>query len=74
VQRGISIVPKSVHEEYLKENLDLHELDEEDLDVISDLRKESGPVRFLDPSNHLGFDIFDENEDQPVGNSAPWDT
>jgi alcohol dehydrogenase (NADP+) len=63
-----------VNKEYLKENFDLHELDKEDFDVISDLRKESGLVRFLDPSNHLGFDIFDENEDQPVDNSAPWDT
>jgi hypothetical protein len=34
---------------------------------------EANPFGFLDPSKDLGFDIFDEVEDQPVGNIAPWD-
>lgn len=74
VQRGISIVPKSVHEGRLKQNLDLIELNEEDFKILSSLRNEKGPIRFLDPSQHLGFDIFDEEQDQPTGNSAPWDS
>ncbi|KKP01910.1 aldo-keto reductase [Trichoderma harzianum] len=37
------------------------------------LSSQRGSVRFLDPSRHLGFDIFDEDNDQPVADSAPWD-
>ncbi|KAI1491137.1 aldo-keto reductase [Biscogniauxia mediterranea] len=33
-----------------------------------------GPIRFLDPSPHIGFDILDEVNDQPVDDDkAPWD-
>ncbi|KAK8085058.1 NADP-dependent oxidoreductase domain-containing protein [Apiospora hydei] len=33
----------------------------------------SGALRFLDPKPHIGFDIFDEENDQPIDNKAPWD-
>ncbi|KAI1426038.1 hypothetical protein F5Y12DRAFT_713694 [Xylaria sp. FL1777] len=32
-----------------------------------------GPVRFLDPSPHIGFNIFDEENGQLTTNKAPWD-
>jgi alcohol dehydrogenase (NADP+) len=58
----------------MEQNLALKRLPEEvwkEVDGLSVQR--GGPVRFLDPSRHLGFDIFDEREDQPAGDSAPWD-
>ncbi|KAH9907303.1 aldo-keto reductase [Xylariomycetidae sp. FL2044] len=41
--------------------------------VIDGLSSTTGPIRFLNPSPHIGFDIFDEENDQPLGNKAPWD-
>ncbi|KAI1455838.1 aldo-keto reductase [Annulohypoxylon moriforme] len=41
--------------------------------VVDHLSLERGPLRFLDPKRHIGFDIFDEEKDQPVDDSAPWD-
>jgi alcohol dehydrogenase (NADP+) len=57
----------------MKQNLELKRLPEDLFGVIDQLSAERGPTRFLDPSRHLGFDIFDEENDQPVANSAPWD-
>jgi alcohol dehydrogenase (NADP+) len=57
----------------MKQNLQLKRLPEEVFNIVNQLSSERGPIRFLDPSQHLGFDIFDEENDQPVANSAPWD-
>ncbi|KAH8807664.1 NADP-dependent oxidoreductase domain-containing protein [Xylogone sp. PMI_703] len=66
VQRGISAVPKSVSPERQQENLSIFTLSEEHLGIIDSLTDVSGPVRYLDPRGHIGFDIFDESQDQPV--------
>ncbi|XDG08717.1 hypothetical protein ABKA04_008332 [Annulohypoxylon sp. FPYF3050] len=73
VQRGIPIVPKSVSETHMKQNLQLKRLPEDMFAIVDQLSLERGPLRFLDPSRHIGFDIFDEEKDQPVADSAPWD-
>ncbi|KAH0497860.1 hypothetical protein TgHK011_005142 [Trichoderma gracile] len=73
VQKGIPAVPKSVQVAHMKQNLELMRLSDEDFRAVDQLASERGPVRFLDPSRHLGFDIFDEGNDQPLANSAPWD-
>jgi len=57
----------------MKQNLQLKSLPEDLFNVVDQLSSERGPIRFLDPSRHLGFNIFDEENDQPVANSAPWD-
>jgi hypothetical protein len=57
----------------MRQNLQLKRLPEDVFSVVDQLSSERGPIRFLDPSRHLGFDIFDEENDQPVSNSAPWD-
>ena len=69
------MVPKSVQAEHMRQNLFLKRLPDALWDEVDGLSKNrsSGAVRFLDPSRHLGFDIFDEENDQPVENSAPWD-
>jgi hypothetical protein len=38
----------------------------EHFDRISSLSHETGIFRYLDPKDYIGFDIFDETEDQPV--------
>ena len=57
----------------MRQNLQLKRLPEDVFSVVDQLSSERGPIRFLDPSRHLGFDIFDEENDKPVSNSAPWD-
>ncbi len=53
--------------------MQLERLPSDVFSLVDSLTAQSGPFRFLDPSRHLGFDIFDEENDQPVANSAPWD-
>ena len=69
VQRGTSAVPKTVREPRLDENRQLAKLDDTVMDVINQLTERKGQIRFLDPRDHIGFDIFDEYHDQPtIGN------
>ncbi|TGJ82897.1 hypothetical protein E0Z10_g5853 [Xylaria hypoxylon] len=73
VQKGIPVVPKSVQEHHLRQNLQLFRLCDTDFRSIEDLLSRRGAVRFLDPSPHIGFNIFDEENDQPTADKAPWD-
>lgn len=57
----------------MRQNLQLKRLPEDSFRLMELLSSNHGPIRFLDPRWHLGFDIFDEEQDQPVSNSAPWD-
>lgn len=67
VQRGISVVPKTVNEGRMKENLELGaKLEEAVFEGVNQIVGERGPIRFLNPLQHIGFDIFDEEKDQPV--------
>lgn len=67
------MIPKTVLEDRLAENLAVFKLSEEHFHTIDSLASQTGTVRYLDPSNHIGFDIFSEQCDEPVMNSAPWD-
>ena len=71
VQRGIPTVPKSVQEDHLKENLQVFELSDDQLQRMNNIFESSDTVRYLDPQNHIGFDVFDENEDQTVRHQKP---
>ncbi|KAI1300796.1 aldo-keto reductase [Xylaria venustula] len=73
VQRGIPVVPKSVQEHHLSQNLQLFRLCDADFKSIEDLSSHRSPVRFLDPLPHIGFNIFDDKNDQPTADKAPWD-
>ena len=57
----------------MAQNLHIKRLPDDLFNIVDNLSLKRGPVRFLDPSRHLGFDIFDEENDQPTANSAPWD-
>ncbi|KAI1403058.1 hypothetical protein F4819DRAFT_452546 [Hypoxylon fuscum] len=48
-QRGIPVVPKSVSETHMKQNLRLKRLPEDLFVVVDQLSLERGPLRFLDP-------------------------
>ncbi len=57
----------------MKQNLQVKRLPDELFHVVEEIPNDHDLLRFLDPSRHLSFDIFDEENDQPVENSAPWD-
>lgn len=59
-------MPKTVHEERMVENRELFRLSDEHLTRINRITKVKGTVRYLDPKNHIGFDIFNEDGDEPV--------
>ena len=59
-------MPKTVNESRMVENLDLFRLATIDMSQIDGLSKINGAVRFLDPRNHFGFNIFSEELDEPV--------
>lgn len=48
------------------ENRDLFELGSLEMAEIDNLARKKGAVRYLDPTNHIGFDIFSEDVDEPV--------
>ena len=68
--RGVSVIPKTARVERLAENLELATLGPEQMKDISALGSTVGPVRYLDPKEHVGFDVFDEELDQPVADVA----
>ena len=59
-------MPKTVNESRMVENLDLFRLATIDMSQIDGLSKINGAVRFLDPQNHIGFNIFSEDLGEPV--------
>lgn len=73
VQRGAAVIPKTSDENRLADNIGLSRLSEEHWEKIDHLSQETGNVRYLDPVGHVGFDIFNEEADEPVSDSAPWD-
>lgn len=44
----------------------LIKLDDDQMSVVDNLASMKGYVRFLDPKGYIGFDILDEDRDQPV--------
>jgi alcohol dehydrogenase (NADP+) len=59
-------VPKTAQKNRMAENLSLFTLSEEHMERINMLASKYGEVRYLDPRYHIGFDVFDENIDQPM--------
>ena len=55
----------------MKENQRLFQLSADDMETINTITMKNGnrnvePIRFLDPKDYIGFDIFDETADQPA--------
>ncbi|KAK2781058.1 hypothetical protein FQN53_000820 [Emmonsiellopsis sp. PD_33] len=66
IQRGTSVIPKTAREDRMVENRGVFRLSDEDVMRINGISGVKGAVRFLDPEGHIGFDIFDEEVDEPV--------
>ena len=63
-------MPKTVQEEHMLENRDLFRLSDEHIARINCIAKVKGSIRYLDPRNHIGFDIFNEDVDEPILDSS----
>jgi alcohol dehydrogenase (NADP+) len=50
----------------MKENREIFALDDESMEKLTGMAATKGSMRFLDPKNHIGFDIFSEDRDEPV--------
>ena len=48
------------------ENRELFRLNDMHMALINGLAKNKGAVRYLDLRNHIGFDIFGDDMDEPV--------
>ncbi|TLS25902.1 hypothetical protein PpBr36_07276 [Pyricularia pennisetigena] len=74
VQKGIPVIPKSNQAAHMRSNMEVRMLPDESFNLVDGLAaaRVGGSVRFLEPSLHVGFDIFDEENDQPIADAAPW--
>lgn len=64
--RGTSVIPKSNNSARIASNFTPVELSQGDFDGIDSLRTEGNSVRRNNPVNHIGFDIYNEGEDEPT--------
>ena len=60
------MLPKTIHEDRMIENRDRFKLSGTHMAEIDGLAQKKGAVRYLDPRNHIGFDIFREDAHEPV--------
>lgn len=67
LQRGTSIVPKSNKPERISLNTQVIRLEDQDFKKVENLRDEASSMRMNDPKNHIGFDIYNEEVEEPVG-------
>ncbi|MCJ1356501.1 MAG: hypothetical protein MMC33_006496 [Icmadophila ericetorum] len=72
VSRGTSAVPKSSQPKHIDSNIKLIGLSKADITVLDHTRKQDDFIRYLDPQDYLGFDIFNEEADEPVADEPPW--
>ena len=64
------MVLKTVQEERMVKNRDLFRLRDEHIVKLNCIAKVKGTIRYLDPRNHIGFDIFNEYVDEPILDSS----
>jgi alcohol dehydrogenase (NADP+) len=60
------VVPKTVHEDRMIDNIALIKLNDMHMTLVNELAEKKGTVRYLDPRNYIGFDIFCEEADEPA--------
>lgn len=66
LQRGTSIVPKSNRPERISLNTQFIQLDDQDFKKVEGLRDEANSMRMNDCKNHIGFDIYNEEVEEPM--------
>lgn len=70
MQQNISVVPRTTRIAHLIDNMNLKRLTSDQMLGMAMISRTVGEFRFSDPRHELGFDIFDEKEDQP---EVEWD-
>ncbi|RAL10544.1 aldo/keto reductase family protein [Aspergillus homomorphus CBS 101889] len=66
LQRGISVIPRTVRMTHIMDNINLKSLTSEGMESIAEIETQRAPIRYLNPQDQVGFDIFDETWDEPV--------
>lgn len=66
LMRGTSIIPKSNNPTHIASNFAPVQLSQEDFEEIENLRTDDESTRMNDPIRHIGFDIYNELEDEPT--------
>ena len=66
--RGTSVIPKSNRPSRIMENFTARtvQLSPQDYDEINSLRTEENSSRMNNPIRHIGFDIYNEAQDEPT--------
>ena len=64
--RGTSVIPKSNNPSRIASNFSPVELSQEEFDEIEYLRTDENSSRMNNPIKHIGFDIYNELEDEPT--------
>jgi len=63
MSRGVSVIPKSKHEKYIKENVGSVDCELEKDDIVQINKLGEKPKRFNNPSKGWGVDLFDGLDD-----------
>ena len=66
LMRGTSVIPKSNDPTHIASNFSPVELSQSEFDEIECLRTDENSSRMNNPINHIGFDIYNELEDEPT--------
>lgn len=69
IQRGTSVVPKSFTPQHMRSNFEMlsqTDLPAEDMQAIDNIITRRPSIRFMDPSRYWGFDIFNEDREEPI--------
>ena len=65
-------MPKCSQPKHIDSDQKLSKLPQADLDALSVLKEKHDFIRFLDPTDYLGFDVFNEEADEPIADKPPW--
>ena len=66
LMRGTSVIPKSNNPSRISSNFVPVRLSQEDFNEIEGLRTSENSSRMNNPIKHIGFDIYNELEDEPT--------
>lgn len=66
LMRGTGVIPKSNNPSRIASNFSPVELSQDEFDEIECLRTDENSSRMNNPIKHIGFDIYNELEDEPT--------
>ena len=66
LMRGTSVIPKSNNSARIESNFAPLELTDSEFKAISNLGSSENAIRRNNPIEHIGFDIYNELQDEPT--------